>query len=67
MSAVIDLIVFSLIGLVFASGLDVSLRLFVATVGARAVSSFFNFMINRKAVFKSDEPFISTVSKYYSL
>ncbi|MBE6017429.1 MAG: glycosyltransferase [Lachnospiraceae bacterium] len=46
---------------------DVSLRVIICTVVARVISSFFNFMINRKTVFKSTDNFGSTVGRYYIL
>lgn len=41
--------------------------LFLATAGARIISSLFNFTVNRKAVFRSDAPLALTVARYYIL
>lgn len=41
--------------------------LFLATAGARILSSIFNFTVNRKAVFRSDAPLALTVARYYIL
>ena len=37
----------------------------VATVGARVISSIFNFIFNKKLVFKDEQNLISTLGKYY--
>ena len=42
-------------------------KILLATVVARVVSSIFNFVANRKAVFKSDAPVAKTAVKYYAL
>ncbi len=41
--------------------------IFIATAGARVVSSIVNYMINRKVVFKSDSSVKSSLVRYYSL
>lgn len=42
-------------------------KLFFATYGARAISSFFNFCINKKYVFKCKNDIGKTMIKYYML
>ncbi len=39
----------------------------ISTVGARILSSVYNFCINRKSVFKSKEAWVKTAVKYYVL
>jgi len=41
--------------------------IFLATAGARVVSSIVNYSINRKVVFKSDSSIKKSLVKYYSL
>lgn len=55
--------------LIFLMGdkVERSLRLFIATYGARVVSSLFNYIVNNKAVFQSDAPIHKSVAKYYAL
>lgn len=56
-----DIIIFSLLHSVL------SLGILLSTVIARVVSSILNFTLNKKLVFKSDEPFTHTVLKYYAI
>ena len=44
-----------------------SLRILLATVVARVISSLFNFLFNRKAVFKANNNFGSAMMRYYVL
>lgn len=67
MSFVIDIGLFTLIGFLLRDKLDDSIRILIATFGARAVSSLFNFAFNRKVVFKSKENIVGTMVKYYIL
>ena len=46
---------------------DSQLRIALATVGARAVSTIVNFCLNRKVVFKSDNSVGGTLVRYYIL
>lgn len=66
-SFLIDYGLFTLI--LFLLGNDVSrtLRLFIATFVARALSSLFNYAMNKKAVFQSDAPVKKSLVKYYTL
>ena len=43
------------------------LKILIATLGARAISSFVNYNVNRKAVFKSRESVKNSIAKYYIL
>ncbi len=66
-AAVIDIVLFALFNLLVFKMFDDATRLLLATALARAISSFYNFMFNRKAVFKSDESIAKTAVKYYIL
>lgn len=44
-----------------------NLRVFIATAVARVLSSIVNFILNRNAVFKSDESVKKTAIRYYIL
>lgn len=65
-SCAIDLGAFWLLVMCLA-GLSADIRLFVATVAARVISSMFNFMFNKKIVFQSTGKFAKQLVKYYSL
>lgn len=67
MSSVVDILMFALITLIIGSRLEDYYRILIATVGARIVSSMFNYAVNRRAVFKSKAPVRSSVVKYYIL
>jgi len=43
------------------------LSILAATVIARVVSSFYNFNMNRKVVFQSEEGYGKTMARYYAL
>ena len=62
----IDNIIFNVLEFVLI-GLTVSLRIFISTAAARALSSVFNFSLNRNAVFKSQSGLKQTVVRYYIL
>jgi glycosyltransferase involved in cell wall biosynthesis len=66
-SSLIDLAMFSVVGAILVGRVSDSLRIFLATVIARAVSSLFNYTFNRKAVFKSKSGVAKTMVKYYIL
>lgn len=57
----IDILLFSLFNTFF------SLNIIVATIMARVISSFINYLLNKDKVFKSDETTKSTIFKYYTL
>ena len=65
-SWVIDNLLFNILEFILI-GLTVSLRIFLSTAAARILSSVFNFTLNRKAVFKSEEGLKQTAIRYYIL
>jgi len=67
LSSVIDIVVFTLINMLMPDAIDDKLRVLFATVGARVVSSLFNFFANRTRVFRSTEAVGKTMLKYYIL
>ena len=67
LSFLIDNGLFRFMEFVMGSDSDKGAKIVVATVVARVVSSIFNFVVNRKAVFKSDAPVVKTALKYYAL
>jgi glycosyltransferase involved in cell wall biosynthesis len=66
-SSVIDLVLFTIIGTLLLGRISDSLRIFLATCIARAVSSLYNYTFNRKAVFESKSGVGKTMLKYYIL
>lgn len=67
LSFVIDNGLFRIMEFVMGEDSDRGTKVIVATVVSRVVSSIFNFVVNRKAVFKSDAPLAGTIIKYYVL
>ncbi len=67
LSSVIDILVFTIINMLIPESFDGNLRILFSTVGARAVSSLFNFFANRTTVFRSTESLGSTMLRYYAL
>jgi glycosyltransferase involved in cell wall biosynthesis len=67
MSSVIDITAFGVLTSVILNDVEKSNKILFATILARVVSSMFNFMFNKKAVFKSDESFKKSFFKYYIL
>lgn len=65
-SCLIDLGLFALFQ-VLTAGLGKKLCLLVSTVLSRALSSFYNYNFNRKAVFDSKDKASNTVVRYYIL
>jgi dolichol-phosphate mannosyltransferase len=65
-SAVIDYLLFGLINLILGN-LRAELRLFCAVAGARIISALFNFIMNRKYVFKSRMEASVSVVRYAAL
>ncbi len=65
-SFVIDLSIFTIL-MIIAGGMNLEMKIAISTVVARVISSFVNFNINHRVVFKSDISFKSTVWKYYIL
>ncbi len=66
-SSVIDLAIFSIVSALVYNKCEDSLRILLATVVARVISSLFNFLFNRKAVFKANNNFGSAMMRYYVL
>lgn len=66
-SSVIDLAMFAIISALLFGKLDESMRIFTATLGARIISSLFNYTFNRKAVFNSKSGVKSSIVRYYIL
>lgn len=67
MSSVVDILMFAVIAAVIGNSLERETRILIATVGARAVSSLFNFIVNRRAVFKSKASLKGSMIRYYIL
>ncbi len=66
-SCLLDLGLYTGIGIIGRQFLPLKQSILVATVLARMGSSLFNFTLNRKAVFHSTESVKSTMLKYYIL
>ena len=66
-SFVVDITLFSLLFWLLKNDYNKTLTTFIATFGARLVSSFVNFTLNHKKVFKSNEAMGKTVVRYYIL
>ncbi|MCD8016892.1 MAG: bifunctional glycosyltransferase family 2/GtrA family protein [Oscillospiraceae bacterium] len=65
-STLVDLLVFYLINKLFGPALG-AWSVLVSTAAARAVSSFFNFNINKRGVFASKDSYRRTLARYYAL
>ena len=67
-STLVDVSLFTLLNIIFGKlGFSNELRIILAEAIARIISSFVNFSLNRKVVFKSKEKFGSTMLRYYIL
>ncbi len=67
-STLVDIGLFTLLNMIFGKiGFTDESRIILAAGIARLVSSFVNFTINRKVVFKSKDKYGSTMVKYYIL
>ena len=66
-SFLVDFLLFTLINMLIGDNMDETVRLAIATVGARVVSSLFNYTVNRKLVFKSDADTKRSLIRYYIL
>jgi len=62
-SFVIDILLFT----IFNKILNFKEKIIVATILARVISSFINYLLNRDKVFKSNEGKLKTALKYYVL
>jgi putative flippase GtrA len=67
-SFVIDVALFTLANMLL-SGTEIAsaLRLFLATAFGRVISSVYNYLMNKKLVFKSKEKLRSSAVKYFTL
>ena len=65
-SFLVDIALFSC-GVFFLRELSPAYYIVISTVGARVLSSVYNFCVNRKGVFKSKENWVKTAVKYYIL
>ena len=66
-SSLVDLGVFQLLLLILWD-VDIKVRILMATIGARIISSIFNFFINRRIVFKNRAgKLFAQIVKYYTL
>ena len=66
MSSVIDIVAFAILNLL-CSSFEPAIQIFIATAGARVISSIFNYTMNRKAVFKSKASVKGSLVRYYVL
>lgn len=62
-SFIIDIIIFTICN----SILKLDKKIIIATIIARIISSFINYLLNNGVVFKSDENKLKTAIKYYIL
>ena len=67
LSFFIDLGLFTAIDFIIGDKLDRWARVMIATAGARVVSSLFNYVMNRNAVFASGAPVSRSMPRYYAL
>lgn len=67
MSSVVDIAAFTVISLLLINKMDKYASIFIATVTSRAISSLFNYTLNRKTVFKSNSSVTYSFIKYYML
>lgn len=67
LSFLIDYAIFTFLVFVMGERVDRWMRLLCAVFPARAVSSLFNYHVNRKKVFQSEAPAKETILKYYLL
>lgn len=65
-SSVIDLGIFTL-GTLLLKDMFPGYYIIISTVIARVISSLYNFFVNRRSVFKSDDNLTATMVKYYIL
>lgn len=66
-SFLLDYGLYTLLIFLIGDSVERKWRLLIAVVLARAVSSLFNYSVNRKAVFQTDAPAGSSLVKYYAL
>lgn len=66
-SWLIDNLLFNLVSFILLALLTRDIRILIATIVARIVSSFYNYLMNAKLVFKSKTNMRVTLVKYYIL
>ena len=66
-SFLIDIGLFTAFQYLLGDKVSTSVNILIATIGARIVSSLFNFFYNRSAVFESEESVGKTMLRYYIL
>lgn len=66
-SFLIDIAIFTAMNFLLLNVMEASVRIFAATLAARAISSIFNYCYNRKAVFEHRGRVASSVLRYYTL
>ena len=62
-SFILDIVLFTIFNKIF----NFNKQIIVATIIARIISSFINYLLNNKIVFKSNEKKTKTIYKYYIL
>ena len=67
LSFFIDMGIFTALQFLIGGSISKSVNILIATVGARIISSMFNFFYNRNAVFESKEKIGRTMGRYYIL
>lgn len=67
MASVVDILMFTAITFIIGNSMEDYTKIFIGTIGARVISSLFNFMVNRKAVFKSESSLKRSMARYYIL
>ena len=66
-SCLVDLLIYSFIVFFMDNKVSLWIKLLFATIPARAISSMFNYTLNRKAVFRSDATMKQSLIRYYML
>lgn len=66
-SFLIDIGLFTAFQYLIGDNMSKSMNILVSTIGARIISSMFNFFYNRNAVFESEESLGRTMLRYYIL
>jgi putative flippase GtrA len=63
-SFLVDIVLFTLINFIIGDRISADIRLLIATVLARVISSLVNFSMNHRYVFKSNESTATTLPRY---
>lgn len=67
MSCIIDIILFKIFLLTINLEVEKTVCIVIATIFARCISSFVNFILNKKVAFNSNEKISKSIIKYYAL